>query len=68
MLDSFAVGNTIGEHLSIKDRIVVDEIPSGRYHLTTIMEAMRENRVVSVTYLSSSAIRADTHSRWSLIA
>ena len=27
MLDSFAVGNTIGEHLSIKDRIVVDEIP-----------------------------------------
>lgn len=50
MLDSFAVGNTIGEHLSIKDRIVVDEIPSGRYHLTTIMEAMKENRVVSVTY------------------
>lgn len=50
MLDSFAVGNTIGEHLAIKDRIVVDEIPSGRAHLTTIMEAMRENRVVSVTY------------------
>lgn len=50
MLDSFAVGNLIGENLSLKDRIVIDEIPSGRYYLTTILEAMRENRVVRITY------------------
>lgn len=37
MLDSFAVGNIIGENLSLKGRILVDEIPSGRDHLTTIL-------------------------------
>ncbi|MDE7025174.1 MAG: WYL domain-containing protein, partial [Paramuribaculum sp.] len=50
MLDSFAVGNVIGENLSLKGRILVDEIPSGRDHLTTILEAMKENRVVNITY------------------
>ncbi len=50
MLDSFAVGNLIGENLSLKDRIVVDEIPSGRDHLTTLLEAMKENRVVNIEY------------------
>lgn len=50
MLDSFAVNNIIGENLSLADRIVVDEIPSGRIHLTTIIEAMKRNKVISVTY------------------
>lgn len=50
MLDSFAVGNIISENLSLKGRILVDEIPSGRDHLTTVLEAMKENRVVNITY------------------
>lgn len=50
MLDSFAVGNIIGENLSLKGRILVDEIPSGRDHLTTILEAMKGNKVVNITY------------------
>lgn len=50
MLDSFAVGNIIGENLSLKGRILVDEIPSGRDYLTTILEAMKENRIVNITY------------------
>lgn len=50
MLDSFAAGNLIGENLSLKGRILIDEIPSGRDHLTTILEAMKENRVVNITY------------------
>ena len=50
MLDSFAVGNLIGENLSLKDRILVSQIPSGRDHLTTILGAMKENRVVEITY------------------
>lgn len=50
MLDSFSVGNLIGENLSLKDRILVDQIPSGRDHLTTILEAMKENRVVEIVY------------------
>ena len=50
MLDSFAVSNVIVENLSLKGRILVDEIPSGRDHLTTILEAMKENRVVNISY------------------
>ena len=50
MLDSFAVGNLIGENLSLKGRIIVDEIPSGRDFLTTILYAIKENRVVNITY------------------
>lgn len=50
MLDSCAVGNIISANLSLKDRIIVDEIPSGRDHLTTILQAMKENRVISITY------------------
>lgn len=50
MLDSFAVGNIIGENLSLKGRILVDEIPSGREHLTTILEAMKVNRIINITY------------------
>ena len=50
MLDSFTVGNLIGENLSLKDRILVDQIPSGRDHLTTLLEAMKENRVVNIEY------------------
>lgn len=50
MLDSFALGNLIGENLSQKDRILVDQIPSGRDHLTTILEAMKEYKVVNIEY------------------
>ena len=50
MLDSFAVSNLISENLSLKDRILVNKIPSARNHLATLLEAMRENRVVIITY------------------
>lgn len=60
MLDSFAVGNTIGDNLSLKDRILVDEIPSGRDHLPTILAAMKENHVVNITYRSFKSTRSHT--------
>lgn len=50
MLDSFAVGNLIGENLMLKGRILVDQIPSGRDHLTTVLTAMKENRIVNIVY------------------
>lgn len=58
MLDSFAVGNLIGENLSLKDRILVDQIPSGRDYLTTILEAMKENRVINIEYKAFKYDRA----------
>lgn len=50
MLDSFAVSNLISENLSLKDRILVNQIPSARNYLATLLKAMRENRVVTITY------------------
>ena len=50
MLDSFAVSNLISENLSLKDRILVNQIPSARNYLATLLEAMRENCVVTITY------------------
>lgn len=52
MLDSFAVGNILGENLALKDRILVQEIPSGHEFLTTFLLAMKENREVLMTYRS----------------
>lgn len=60
MLDSFAVSNVIGENLSLKDRILVDEIPSGRRHLTSILEAMKQSRVIDIAYHAFSSPRAFT--------
>lgn len=50
MLDSVGVGNIIAENKGLAGRIVVDEIPSGRDFLIPILSAMKENRVLSMTY------------------
>lgn len=50
MLDAYAVGSLISENLSLKDRILVDEIPSGRDYLTVLIDAMKQNRYVEITY------------------
>ena len=52
MIDSFATGNLIGENLSLKDRILVEETPSGYDHLASILTAMKENKVLNITYRS----------------
>lgn len=50
MLDSFAVSNLIGENLSLRDRILVNQTPSAHNHLAALLEAMKENRTVTITY------------------
>lgn len=50
MLDSMAVSNLIAENFGMKSRILVDEIPSGRDHLTTLIEVMKTNRTVRISY------------------
>ncbi len=50
MLDTFYVGNIISDNLSLKDRILVNTIPSGHDYLAPILEAMKENFVIRMTY------------------
>ena len=60
MLDSFAVGNLIGDNLSLKDRILVNQVPSARDYLAALLEAMKENRTVTITYCAFGKTKSYT--------
>lgn len=52
LLNSFAVGNMLMQGKDLKGRILYEDIPSGYEYLTDIIQAMRESKIVSVTYQS----------------
>lgn len=52
MLNSFAVGNMLLIGKDLRDRILCESIPSGYEYLTNIIQAMRENKVLALTYQS----------------
>lgn len=62
MLDSFAVSNLIGENLALKDRILVNRIPSAHHHLASLLDAMKENRVVTITHCGFNKTKRNTFS------
>ncbi len=79
MLDTFAVGNLLGEYLTQKERILVPEIPSGRVWLTAILSAIKGNRLLNLTYRSFQQDKDSTfpvapycvrlfENRWYLVA
>lgn len=60
MFDSFAVGNLLLSNMAIKERIMVDSIPSGHTLLALALEAIRENHCLLVTYQSFTKGHAST--------
>ncbi len=52
LLNTFAVNNLINESHKLKSRIQFENIPSGQKHLTTIIEAMRDESKLRVSYQS----------------
>lgn len=50
IVDSVSIGTTLMNNLDIKDRILLEDIPSGRAHLATIVSAMKNNHEVQITY------------------
>lgn len=60
MLDTFAVGNLVSEHLSLREHIMVDEIPSGQLWLTTLLSAIKEKHVLNLTYRAFQKPQAST--------
>lgn len=50
LLSIYSVSNSLAESKSIKDRILLEEVPSGREYLEPILEAMRKNRFIHITY------------------
>lgn len=50
LLDTYATANALSLHTSLCRRILVEDIPSSRDFLTDIVNAMKENRTVNLTY------------------
>lgn len=54
LYNTFCVSNALANSQSIKDRIILEYVPSGQEYLQTIIEAMKENYSVWTTsYLCS---------------
>ena len=52
LYNTFCVSNVLLNNQSIKDRIILEYVPSGQNYLQPILEAMKENRVLNITYHS----------------
>ena len=52
LYNTFCVSNALANSQSIKDRILLEYVPSGQDFLQPIIEAMKENRVLNMTYRS----------------
>lgn len=50
LLSTYSVSNSLIESKSIKDRIILEEIPSGREYLEPIIDAMKRNRFIHINY------------------
>jgi hypothetical protein len=52
LFKTFTVSNALTGCMSIKDRIQLEYVPSGELYLQPIIDAMKENRVINLTYKS----------------
>ena len=52
LYNTFCVSNALANSQSIKDRILLEYVPSGQHYLHPIINAMKENRVLNMTYHS----------------
>jgi len=50
LLSSFSVSQLLQNNKDISDRILLESIPSGQKFLSTIIEAMRKNNVIELSY------------------
>ena len=50
LLDTYTTANNLSKHASLHNRILVEEIPSNRDFLAFIINAMKDNTVVVLTY------------------
>ena len=52
LIQTFSVNGMLHESQELKNRILLEDVPSGQQHLTTIVDAMRESVALSMTYHS----------------
>lgn len=52
LYNTASVVNTLSNCHNIRERILLENVPSGQEYLQTIVEAMKNNRVLNITYQS----------------
>ena len=52
LLGTISVSNLLVDNQHLKDRILLEEIPSGQIYLAQIIEAMKNSNVINMTYHS----------------
>jgi len=52
MLDTYSVANSLENCKRIKNRIILEEVPSGQEYLDFIILAMKENRMIHIVYFN----------------
>ena len=52
LINGFSINNVLMDSQQLKDRIILENIPSGNKYLATAIEAMREKKTLIVTYQS----------------
>ena len=50
MLDSLSMGNVLAESISMKEHILLENIPSGKMHLQTAINGMKQGHKLEMTY------------------
>lgn len=78
MLSTLSVSNMLGESQSLHQRILLENIPSGDVKLQVVINAMKENKQVMVTYRRYGSVASNSftlspyciklfHQRWYLL-
>lgn len=52
LLNTYSVSNSLAESKSLKDRIILETVPSGQEYLDPIIGAMKQNRCISIRHLN----------------
>lgn len=52
LFNSFAVNNLLHDNINLRKQILFEDVPSGQQFLTTIIEALRDKRTISITHQS----------------
>lgn len=52
MLDALSLGSILEKSSALRDKIFFEEVPSSRKHLTTVIQCLRDNRVLELRYRS----------------
>ena len=50
LLSAFAVNGLLQDNRGLRERVMFEDIPSGNDYLLEVLKAMRENRVLAMTY------------------